>query len=268
MHSSSIYTIKELLPKLWSIDENGEDTIYLIAGDERALLIDTGWGLGDLAGLVASLIPLPLLVVNTHGHPDHVCGNGQFTAVHIHPNDIPLLEGNFLPENREWMINGILGKTEPQGLSKEGWINTPLSQVIPVRDGFTFDLGGRTVEVIESPGHSPGCICLRERNEDLLFTGDTVLQGQIWLHLDHSMPLPIFRESVLRLTAITNDNTKIFPGHSTSPLTKVILSQLLTSVEQVISGEAQGHPFETFLGTGLYHRVGSTGIIYLADGKE
>jgi glyoxylase-like metal-dependent hydrolase (beta-lactamase superfamily II) len=59
-------------PATWAIDDNGMDTMYLVAGAERCLLVDTGYGIRDLPALVASLCPLPATVFDTHGHPDHV----------------------------------------------------------------------------------------------------------------------------------------------------------------------------------------------------
>jgi glyoxylase-like metal-dependent hydrolase (beta-lactamase superfamily II) len=85
------FTTRRLGGETWAIDDRGQDIIYLVSGDERALLIDTGWGVGDLPGLVASLTSRPLLVVNTHGHPDHTFGNGQFERVYIHPADARMM---------------------------------------------------------------------------------------------------------------------------------------------------------------------------------
>ena len=67
MNSNDWFTTRLVASQTWAIDDHGSDVIYLIAGDERALLVDTGWGVGDLPGLVTSLTSLPLLVVNTHG---------------------------------------------------------------------------------------------------------------------------------------------------------------------------------------------------------
>ena len=70
--------VRQLDDDTWAIDDHGQDICYLVCGQDRCLLIDTGWGIGDLRALVAELNPLPLTVVNTHGHPDHTFGNWQF----------------------------------------------------------------------------------------------------------------------------------------------------------------------------------------------
>ena len=71
--------------------EDGTDVCeYLITGEERALLIDTGYGIGDLRGYVESLSPLPLSVYITHGHVDHASGAGQFSDLHMDSADFAL----------------------------------------------------------------------------------------------------------------------------------------------------------------------------------
>ena len=78
------FTTQTAAEGVWHIRDSQGGVMYLIAGKERALLVDTGWGSGDLPAHIATLTTLPLLVVNTHGHRDHTSGNGQFAEVHIH----------------------------------------------------------------------------------------------------------------------------------------------------------------------------------------
>jgi glyoxylase-like metal-dependent hydrolase (beta-lactamase superfamily II) len=93
--NESWYSVKEAAKKVWQIDDNGEDTIYLVEGNDKALLIDTGWGIADLSKLISAITPLPVVAVNTHCHPDHVCGNHQFDRIYIHRNDAAMMKGNF-----------------------------------------------------------------------------------------------------------------------------------------------------------------------------
>ena len=70
--------ITRLRPNVHLIDDAGESTCYLITGNERALLVDTANGYEDLAAIVRSITNLPVIVVNTHGHGDHIFGNVYF----------------------------------------------------------------------------------------------------------------------------------------------------------------------------------------------
>ena len=90
------FIVKDITPSqsqgnIWMISEHGNATCYLVTGSKYAMLIDTGIGVGDLAGLVRGLTDLPLIVVNTHGHPDHVGANYQFTEVWFPEKDLDLL---------------------------------------------------------------------------------------------------------------------------------------------------------------------------------
>jgi enterochelin esterase family protein len=208
--------------------------MYLVAGTERALLIDTGWGTGDLAGQVAALSPLPLVVVNTHGHPDHVSGNGQFSEVHIHTRDLPLMQGS----------------------------DTAL---IPIYDGYRFDLGEREIQVIGVPGHSPGSICLLDRKERILFSGDSPRPGPIWLHLASSLTVGDLRQSLGRLQTFAGEFDTLAPSHGKPGPVGSLLDDLIACADGILSGEREGQPQETRFGPALRAECGTAAIIYRAD---
>ena len=86
-NSKSWFTSKQIAEKVRRIEDNGNDNIYLVEGDEQALLIDDGLGVADLFAYIKPLTNLPLIIVNTHAHPDHCGGDFQFDEVFIHPAD-------------------------------------------------------------------------------------------------------------------------------------------------------------------------------------
>src|SRR5512146_3040002 len=92
------FTATQVTEGVWRIDDAGADNAYLVAGTEKALLVDTGEGKGDLAKLVRTLTRLPLTVVVTHGHPDHAGGVSQFAEVHVHPDDLEAAWPLHVPE--------------------------------------------------------------------------------------------------------------------------------------------------------------------------
>src|SRR5262245_39624199 len=71
------FTAKQIANKTWLIDDHGIDNIYLLEGKDSALLIDAGFGLANLKSFVGQLTSKPLIIVNTHGHPDHAGGDWQ-----------------------------------------------------------------------------------------------------------------------------------------------------------------------------------------------
>ena len=122
----------------------GKQYLYLLEGDHGALLIDTGWGCGDLRRYVGGLTDKPVVVVNTHGHLDHAGGNGQWPEVHMHAD--AAMDADRIPP--------MPGRRE---------MPYPDYSKAFVEDGSVFDLGGRYVEVIAIPAHARGSIALLDR---------------------------------------------------------------------------------------------------------
>ena len=173
--------IVEIAPKTWLVSEYKLVNTYLVEGTERAILIDGGAGLGDLAADVRALTDKPIDVVVTHGDGDHTAAAGCFGKAYMHPLD----------KNRGEMFKAM-GDTRAMAkfmVTTRGPVRNPetpveeLLALVPaeplpdpvyeyVEEGHVFDLGGRTLEVILTPGHSDGSICLLDKENRLLFTGD------------------------------------------------------------------------------------------------
>ena len=144
---------------------------YLVLGKEKALLIDTGFGIYSLKEKVRGITELPIIVVNTHAHPDHCGGNAEFDAPLLHPDDFEAYAANtgyaaryeeisHIPDSAEYLENLQPDPPAP----------------VPLREGTTLDLGGRTLEVILLRGHTRGSIALFDRQTGSLFAGDNIQQ--------------------------------------------------------------------------------------------
>jgi glyoxylase-like metal-dependent hydrolase (beta-lactamase superfamily II) len=261
------FRTRQLDARTWVVDDRGQDLIYLACGEERCLLIDTGWGVGDLPALVASLCSLPLTVVNTHGHPDHTFGNGQFAQVHVPAADLHMVQAPPPLERRRWIAGDLLPKPLPHGFDVGTWAST-VPELLPIEDGHLFDLGGRTLEVVAIPGHSPGSMCLLDRQAQRLFTGDSVLGGVHWLHLEESRPLSEYLAGLRRIRGMADRFEAILPAHGTPeavPLSKQVLADLIDGVASILSGESVGREVKTFAGDGLRCDFGSCGVLYRGD---
>jgi glyoxylase-like metal-dependent hydrolase (beta-lactamase superfamily II) len=264
------FTTRQLDERTWAIDDRGQDLIYLVCGEERALLIDTGWGVGDLPALVASLSPETALltVVNTHGHPDHTYGNGQFPEVYVSPADAGGLRTPPALEHRRRIARDLLPKPLPPGFAVESWASTVPESLPPVKDGDRFKLGGRTLEAIALPGHSPGSICLLDREMRRLFVGDSIHSGTIWLHLDKSLPLRSFHENLKRVRGLADRFDVVLPAHgrlADLPLDRQVLDDLVAGIASILKGECVGRVETTFAGDGLRCDFGSCSILYRPD---
>lgn len=255
------YAARQLFPGVWCIESKGVMS-YLVTGSERALLIDTGWGVGDLAGLVHSLSPLPLTVVITHGHVDHISGAYQFPEVWIDAADIPLAEraGGM----RERILQRWQGETWPEGYSPESWRQAPAPTLCALPEDITYDLGDRVLQVIRTPGHTPGALCLLDADARLLFAGDTITRS-VLMHLPDSLPMRRYAQSLQRLLEHRRQMGQILSGHSADPLPLSLLEDLEKAAQAIVDGKLTGTPEQTFFGEAHVARLGEAVINYLPD---
>lgn len=166
--------ISEIAPGTYAINEFGIAAEFLVIGKERALLIDTGCGLIDLPGIIRRFTDKPYDVVLTHGHSDHVGGIGWFDKVYLHPADFVQVEHMDLDRLRGY--NRSLGEAGAfQVYDYDPDAIHPIEkqpELVPITEGYVFDLGERKLEVIETPGHTPGSIVLVDDKARILFSGD------------------------------------------------------------------------------------------------
>ncbi|WP_044891792.1 MBL fold metallo-hydrolase [Opitutus terrae] len=238
---SEWFTASEVAPATWRIVDHGTVNVYLVIGRDRALLIDTGYGQANLRQYVQSLTSLPLTVINTHGHLDHSGADLQFGTVLADPADFAGIERTADSVRRE-------SKPDPKLPAAErfdyGANARPLA-LKPVKDGEIIDLGGRQLEVITTPGHTPGEIVLLDRAQKLLFAGDHI-NRLVWLQLRNCLPLEAYLASLEKIAARADEFTTIMPGHN-EPFDRGVLAEKITCVKGILAGtiadEAYPHAF-------------------------
>jgi hydroxyacylglutathione hydrolase len=218
-----------------------------VTGKDKALLIDTGTGVADLAACVRRITSLPLTVVNTHGHGDHVGADFQFDAVSAHPDDFDLTIRSAGRGNREDAVKRVAAQApalEPL-LLKSG-ADFDAKRLAPVHGGHVFDLGGRKLEVIETPGHTKGSICLLDKEHRLLFTGDTT-NSLVWLFLGNCLPLETYLQTLKSLQQRASEFTTIMPGHN-EPLEGSFIADQIGCVESILAGTCEAKPYPNRMG--------------------
>lgn len=166
--------VTEIAKDTFLINEFGLDVMFLLRGEQRALLIDTGSGIFGLKELVEKLRRgLPLTVALTHGHVDHAGGIRQFDEVYVHPADADMAscvtkeERSGYAETIQAMSNGVFAY-DARNLPEFGEV--PAFREL--HENQVFDLGGRRVSVIETPGHTPGSVSFIDDKSRILFSGD------------------------------------------------------------------------------------------------
>jgi glyoxylase-like metal-dependent hydrolase (beta-lactamase superfamily II) len=233
----SWFETRQLYPGVWLVAEPSHVNSWLVAGDERAVLLDTGLGIAPIRPVVERLTTVPITVLNTHAHFDHVGGNHEFDAIAIHELGAPRLEAEVASD----VLSGYLrytqrlldaaesyrrvdrdlfhllsGVSDPRPFPPEfdpaGWRILPSHASELLVDGDRIDLGGRVLEVLHTPGHSPDSISLLDRRNGLLFGADTINTGPIYAQLPDS-DVEAFAKSTRRLAALAPELRSVLVHH-------------------------------------------------------
>lgn len=167
--------VTELAENVYLLNEFDGTNCYLVVGSEKALLIDCGTGFCDIRGAAEKLTDLPITLAATHGHGDHIGGAGQFEEIYIHRADCErlnkaqmslLFRKAFLASNAPVKSHGFKTSDVKPGKYK--------AKIIPMDDGHIFDLGGKSVRVKHTPGHSRGSVAFIDEQDKIIFSGDNV----------------------------------------------------------------------------------------------
>ena len=247
------FSVEQVASGVLRINDHGIDNIYLVQGRDSALLIDDGVGAADLNRFVHLLTKLPVIVVNTHSHPDHTGSNHQFATVRAYVDEVPMVRFFGTKAMRTTMAKAMSGQGPtlklPDSVLFHETDTTFTPAIVPFGDKHIFDLGGRTIEVIHVPGHTKGSICLLDKKQKLLFTGDS-FGAPIWLHPQDALSVETYRRSVIKLLERQKEFTTLLPGHGPA-LDKAFMKEQLACADQIISGECKGEPYESFAGKGM-----------------
>jgi hydroxyacylglutathione hydrolase len=246
---------------VWTISDNGSDNMYVVEGKDKALLIDTGLGAAKLNAFVKTLTAKPVVVVNTHGHPDHAGGNFEFIAVYAHSADFQAIKDQGTTQARTRTVqNSAKGSSAPDMISMDDAAKAQQAELLPIQDGYVFDLGGRKLEVIEVPGHTPGEIVLLDAANKALFTGDNS-NTLVWLFLPNSRPLEVYLESLKKLEKRAGEFTTIYPGHGT-PLPSTFIGEQIACVKSILDGSAKSEPQHYFAGDAMVAKYKTASVAY------
>lgn len=237
------FTVEQIDKDTYAISEYGhweEPHSYLLLGEERAVIIDTGLGVADIRKEAEKITGLPISAVTTHVHWDHIGGHGLFNDFAVHEEELSWINGGFpLPIS---MVRRDLARP-PRGLPEGFDENTyEVFQGEPSRilkDGDTIDLGGRRLRVIHTPGHSPGHCCFYEEARGYLYSGDIAYMGCLYAFYPSTDPKAFYR-SIKKLEGL--DIKKILPGHHSLEVPNSIICDIskgFASIEQC-GGLAQG----------------------------
>jgi hydroxyacylglutathione hydrolase len=262
---SSWFTSVKMSENVIRISDHGADNMYLVLGTQKAMLIDNGTGAANIRDYVKTLTKLPVIVVITHGHPDHAGGNYQFREVFIHPEDMASATGyNSLPKKSGGIAGMMTGGAEvPDNDLFKDTLNHQPTRMFPLSDGQVFDLGGRKIEVIYTPGHTAGEICLLDKENRMLFTGDND-NSLVWLHILGTLPLAVYLQSLEKLNARANEFDNLYPGHGDA-VDKDFIAEQITCVKSILDGTCVSKDYDSFAGKGKLCTYKRASVAYNPD---
>jgi glyoxylase-like metal-dependent hydrolase (beta-lactamase superfamily II) len=241
-----VYRIRPGVFAIYEPHQFEEVISYLILGDKKAVLFDTGMGIGDIQKTVRGLSSLPVIVINSHTHNDHVGDNWRF-------HDINVLAGggDFSRQNAKGSIadaqaelapDALCGQL-PAGFDAKTYATKPFHVTHWLHDGEKIDLGGRILEVIATPGHTPDAVSLLDAGNGLLFTGDTYYPGPIYLYRPET-DLDAYVASMEKLVALAPRLKLLLPSHNVPVADPAELARVLDGIKQVRAGKIKSVPYE------------------------
>lgn len=262
MSGTEWHAVQRLRTGVYLIAEPMHVNCYLIVGSRRAILFDTGLGIAKIRPHVESITDLPITVVNSHHHFDHVGGNVEFTDIAVHGDGVPMHRAgvpthwlpayvNMVQEAQEsyrtfesmdrrgfnLLAPEMKMRPYPADFDPAKWAITPPEPTETLSDGDIIDLGDRAVTVLHTPGHTPDSICLLDEDARLLFSGDTIDTGPMYAHLPGS-DLATYAATARRLAAdMAGTVDDILCAHGARYRTyPSMLSQVADAFDEILSG--------------------------------
>jgi len=264
LESDPWFEVYRVAPGVFAIYEphQAEEVIsYLIVGHKQAVLFDTGMGIANIHRMTTQLTSRPVVVVNSHTHDDHVGGNWQFAFVYGMDTEFTRTNARGSREDAQAEItpDQICGSL-PKGFDARTYATKPWKISRTIGDGFKINLGGRTLEILSVPGHTPDAIALLDRENGLLFTGDTYYPAPIWLFRPET-DLDAYEASVKKLAALAPELKIVLGAHNVPVANPDVLPKLVTAIQAVRAGKVP--PQKSDGGKALYTTDGITFLLKL-----
>lgn len=224
--------VKKLNDHLYLMDDAEEATGYVVIGKSKALVIDTMIGYENVHDVVRTLTDLPLMVVNTHGHCDHIYGNVYFDEAYMNLADLPVAYRHM---------------SDPEFIAACQKMNITMPRFRNISDGDCIDLGGLHLDIINLPGHTPGAICLLLKEDRILFTGDSINRN-LWMQLPESLPVKEALDNLNGIQYLRKQADKILHGHAKDFENISLMDEVISCMQDLLETGGDADPDYTWFG--------------------
>jgi glyoxylase-like metal-dependent hydrolase (beta-lactamase superfamily II) len=236
-----VYKLAEGTYAIYEPNQFEEALSYLVLGEDRGVLIDAGTGIGDIKQVVEDLTNLPVSSLLTHEHYDHVGGAYRFDEIIAFRDSASLARlarGRDNASLQGYVTDDYLWKPLPEGFDPATWTIPPIEPTQLLGDGDIVDLGGRELEVIYTPGHSPGSMCLLDRANRLLWTGDHFFPGPLYAHAD-DVDIDDYVASNQRLAEMVSEFDYVLSGHNDPWVASDVIPRVSRAFAAIFDGSAE-----------------------------
>ena len=207
---------------------------YLLIGSKTAILIDTGLGIANIRQVVVdTLTTLPVLVITTHAHWDHIGGHKLFNDIAVHKEDVEWISNKF-PLSHEVVKSNLLKEKcdFPRDFDIRKYRIFQSKPTKILEDGSLIDFGNRKLTVIHTPGHSPGHICLYEEERAYLFSGDLIYSGCLDAFYPSTNPVD-YMKSVNKISSLKI--YKVFQSHYSLDISVELIREIDIAFKELYS---------------------------------
>lgn len=233
---------------------------YLVVGKDEAVLLDAGWGYGDLKAVVESITDLPVTLLLSHGHPDHNGSASQFETVYLHEGDFEMIEGqNQVDLRRRLMLRNISKDFKE---NPDLWQPARKAPYSPLIDEQAFELGDLSVLSFHVPGHSRGSMVFIIPEERIAVFGDAISHPTLII-FDNSSTMKAHYEALEKLNRQSHLFDRVLVNHETYELDKIVLENNLNLAKAIVEGKD-----EKILASKRSQRLSPESRIYMARKRQ
>lgn len=231
---NELYTIEKISDRISRIAMPGAVFAYIVEGDERAILIDTGFGLGPFREYVEERLKgKPYELILTHGHLDHAGGASEFEKVYMNKADLAIARKHTQKQMRRQFLENSGHEVKEEDLAgpkEEGYL--------PLSYGQCFDLGNETVEIVDLGGHTPGSIGVLMKKERILLAGDACCSFTLLFGHGESLSISEYRDRLQKTwNQYHEDFDTMIYSHPHNYGGKEVMKEMIELCDEILSGK-------------------------------